>query len=105
MKNKYLAHVDYKNQRTQSIKEHLDNTTEFAKSICPLSNLKNIIEAECELHDVGKLRGKFQTDMLDVLKLGDDAHKGGIDHSTAGGRLVRELMGENGFSDLLSLLI
>ena len=52
MENKYLAHVDYKNQRTQSIKEHLDNTTEFAKSICPLSNLKNIIEAECELHDV-----------------------------------------------------
>ncbi len=105
MENNYLAHVDYKNQSTQSVKEHLDNTTEFAKSICPLSNLKNIIEAECELHDVGKLRGKFQTDMLDVLRLGDDAHKGGIDHSTAGGRLVRELMGENEFSDLLSLLI
>ena len=59
MENNYLAHVNYKNQSIQSVKEHLDNTTEFAKSICPLSNIENIIEAECKLHDVGKLREKF----------------------------------------------
>ena len=105
MENKYLAHVNYENKSIQPIKEHLDNTAEFALKICKLQELRNIIEITARLHDMGKLGDPFQNDMRNVLEYGNDAHKSGIDHSTAGGRLIYELMGGNSFSDLISTLI
>lgn len=51
-------------------------------------------------HDVGKLGRENQEDFERILQYGDDTHKHGLDHSTAGGRLIRELMKEKVFQNL-----
>lgn len=57
------------------------------------------------LHDAGKLGTENQDDFKKILKLGDKVHKHGLDHSTAGGRIARELIKEWSVSEFISTLI
>lgn len=85
-----LAHVDYATKRCQSMKEHADNVAFFSKNICEIPQLRGIVNLIGILHDAGKLGMKNQEDFLNILEKGDQVHKHGLDHSTAGGRMIRE---------------
>jgi len=100
-----LAHVDYETQRIQSMQEHAGNVALFLSNVCELPELKNLVELAGILHDAGKLGTKNQDDFKNILKLGDKVHKHGLDHSTAGGRLVLELIKEWPVSEFISTLI
>ena len=87
-----FAHVDYETQRCQSMKEHADNVAEYAKNSCQIPELKQLVYLIGMLHDLGKAGSEIQTDFENILQNGDQVHKHGLDHSTAGGRMVREFM-------------
>lgn len=100
-----LAHVDHKSQRCQSMQEHSGNVACISSRICELPELKSIVELAGFLHDAGKLGTENQADFRNILARGDEAHQYGLDHSTAGGRIVLELLRGNPASEFISMLI
>ena len=100
-----LAHVDYESGRYQTMKEHSENVANYAAETCSLSELKILVSLIGVFHDVGKLGRENQEDFERILQYGDDTHKHGLDHSTAGGRLIRELLKEKSVSEFISTVI
>ena len=110
MKNKIeikrdLAHVDYESGRYQTMKEHSENVANYAVETCSLSELKMLVTLIGLFHDAGKLGRENQEDFERILLYGEDTHKHGLDHSTAGGRLIRELLKEKSISEFISTVI
>lgn len=101
----YLAHVDYKTQRCQSMREHTENVANFASDMCQIDDIKNIEKVIKRLHDLGKLGLENQQDFHNILKYGEEVHKQGLDHSTAGGRILAELIGDKHASEFMSTII
>ena len=101
----FLAHVDYETKRSQSVKEHFENVAEFSEKICTLTELKNIAYLTAVLHDAGKLSNEIQCDFKNIMSFGDRVHKHDMDHSTAGGRLINDLIENDELSELLSTVI
>ena len=100
-----LAHVDYETKRCQSMQEHAGNVARFSRDVCELPELSSIVELAGILHDAGKLGTVNQDDFKNILELGDKVHKHGLDHSTAGGRIVLELLEGEPVSEFISTLI
>lgn len=101
----YLAHVVPENGTTQSVSEHLLGTKELAEENCPLECLKNIVAVEALLHDAGKLSREFFEYMEDIRINGEDARKRTVDHTTAGGRLLENLIGTNMTSEFIGMAV
>ena len=97
----YLAHVVLKNRTTQSVSEHLLGTMELAEKNCPLEILKNIVISEALLHDAGKLSEEFFEYMDEIRKNGESAQRHMIDHTTGGGRILEDLIGEKCISEFI----
>ena len=104
-RNEPLAHVDHESGRTQTMKEHAGNVASFVENTCPLPDLKSLIILISILHDVGKLGRENQEDFINILNQGDEVHKHGLDHSTAGGRLIQELIKAGPVSEFISTVI
>lgn len=100
-----LAHVDYGTQRCQHMKEHAGNTAAFAKEVCQIPEMKGLAELVSLLHDPGKMGPENQEDFQNILKLGNEAHKHGLDHSTAGGRMILELAKDRQTAEFLNTVI
>ena len=100
-----LAHVDYESGRCQSMKEHLENVAFVAESSCSLEELKPLIVLIGILHDIGKFGRENQEDFKNILVQGNESHKHGLDHSTAGGRLAQELIKEGPVAEFISTVI
>ena len=103
--NKYLAHVDYETQRTQDAKTHLQHVADFAYQNCPIQELKILAYLAGIMHDAGKLGEENQKDFEKILESGDQVHKNGLDHSTAGGRLIQELVNVPTVTEMISTAI
>lgn len=100
-----LAHVDYESGRCQSMKEHLENVAFVAENSCSLEELKPLIVLIGILHDIGKFGRENQEDFKNILAQGNESHKHGLDHSTAGGRLAQELIKEGPVAEFISTVI
>lgn len=64
---------------------------ELAVRNCPLPILENIVRITALLHDAGKVSAEFQDYMESVRKYGEEAPKRMVDHTSAGGRMIRKL--------------
>ena len=100
-----LAHVDYESGRTQTIGRHIENVVSFVEDACPLQELKSLTILISILHDIGKLGKENQEDFVNILEHGEEAHKHALDHSTAGGRLIQELIKAGPVSEFISTVI
>ena len=103
--NVYLAHVDYETQRIQDAKTHLQHVADFAYQNCPIQELKVLAYLAGIMHDAGKLGEENQKDFEKILESGDQVHKNGLDHSTAGGRLIQELVNVPIVTEMISTAI
>ena len=101
----YLAHVDYEPQRTQDAKTHFQHVADFAYQNCPIQELKVLAYLTGIMHDAGKLGEENQKDFEKILKSGDQVHKNGLDHSTAGGRLIQKLVNLPVITEMISTVI
>lgn len=102
LKAQYLAHVDFAVGRKQFAEEHFGNVASFAERVCPLPEIRTLAYLTGILHDAGKLGEENQKDFQNILELGDQVHKHNLDHSTAGGRILEELLKEPIVSEMLS---
>lgn len=101
----FLAHVVPENGTTQSVTEHLAGTKELAEKNCPLKILKNIVISEVLLHDAGKVSEEFFAYMDDILKNGEKAKKRNVDHTSAGGRILENLIGKGALFEFISMAV
>lgn len=88
---KYIAHVVPDIDGIQYIEEHLKNVETLVEGNCPLPQLINVARLIAILHDIGKYDPDFQEYMSEVIKTKGEVHRH-VDHSTAGGRLIQELV-------------
>ena len=104
-KDPYFAHVVPENGATQSVIEHLVGTKELAEKNCPLKILRNIVILEALLHDAGKVSEEFFAYMDDILKNGEKAKKRNVDHTSAGGRILEDLIGKGPLFEFISMAV
>jgi CRISPR-associated endonuclease/helicase Cas3 len=79
----YLAHTA-EDGRTQTVAEHLKNTSVLAGRFAAAFGAKQLGKAAGLLHDIGKYSDAFQA------RIRDPAHAGTVDHSTAGAQAARD---------------
>lgn len=100
-----LAHVDYETKRYQSMTEHAGNVAFFSQSACQLQELKSLVYLIGILHDAGKLGTENQKNFENILQSGNQVHRQGLDHSTAGGWIAKETVKEWPVSEFISTVI
>lgn len=103
--NLYLAHVVPENGTEQSVSEHLSGTMKLARKNCPLNILKNIVICAALLHDAGKLSEEFLDYMKDIRKNGEAAQRRMLDHTSGGGRILDDLIGQKCITEFIGAVI
>jgi CRISPR-associated endonuclease/helicase Cas3 len=86
----YWAHIDQENRdRKQSVETHNEETAHLARWYCSLPELKEMAWLAGFYHDIGKMSSKFKTYLKQASEHPGSVVRGSVDHSTAGGRLLR----------------
>lgn len=80
----YIAHINEKTGKVQSVKEHNENVAELCRQFS-IPQLQEICSATGKLHDIGKYGRNFQRRIN-----GENIH---VDHSTAGAAVMQEHYG------------
>lgn len=105
MKKEFVAHIRKKDKTPQSLEEHLKAVSNRAGEFASKIDMKETGEVLGLLHDFGKASEKFQRYILsgegfidpDAEEYLDPvAHKGKIDHTTAGAQVVYENLWNKG---------
>ena len=105
MKKQFVAHIRKKDKKTQSLDEHLRAVSKHAGDFASKIGLKETGEVLGLFHDFGKASEKFQRYILsgegfiapDAEEYIDPiAHKGKIDHTTAGAQVIYENLWNKG---------
>jgi CRISPR-associated endonuclease/helicase Cas3 len=88
----YIAHIRESDQEIQTVAEHLLETQQLAESYGDKIGIRHITGLAGMLHDLGKYTDKFQNYIRLAVQNPDNPPKrGGVDHSTAGGKLLFNL--------------
>ncbi|MCQ5121157.1 CRISPR-associated helicase Cas3' [Massilicoli timonensis] len=101
--DKYIAHVNYTEKRTQTVYEHLKNVASLALLKCPLIELKNLIMLIALLHDAGKLSNDFRKYMEGIFENGEKSKQRMVNHSTAGGRIIERINADQKYVEMQAL--
>jgi CRISPR-associated endonuclease/helicase Cas3 len=89
----YIAHIRGSDHQVQTVEEHLLGVKELAESFGEKMGVKHIAGLAGMLHDLGKYTDKFKNYILEAVNNPDSPPKrGSVDHSTAGGKLLYELL-------------
>lgn len=85
MNSSFNAHLSEEGQRRQTVAAHLQGTAELAERFAAAFGAGELGRAAGLLHDIGKYSQEFQR------YLHDPAHRGRVDHSTAGAKQAWQL--------------
>ncbi|WP_337104260.1 CRISPR-associated helicase Cas3' [Paenibacillus sp. YIM B09110] len=89
----YIAHIRESDGQIQSVEEHLLGVKELAESYGAKIGVKHIAGLAGMLHDMGKYTNVFKDYILQAVQNPNSPPKrGSVDHSTAGGKLLYELL-------------
>lgn len=88
----YIAHKIKKSNRIQSVDEHCEETARLMQEKCPLEELSSIAWLTGFLHDRGKYSDKFQDYILKAVEGTEEVHRGDVNHSSAGGRIIDTML-------------
>lgn len=104
---KYYAHFSKSEpQRWQSLKDHLLESYKLSILYGEPLNLGHVAGLAGLLHDIGKYNTNFQKYLKQAAIDPDSVRRGSVDHSSAGGRLIFDLMhDQDNNSKLLSEII
>ncbi len=99
-KDKLIAHWRERDQKAQSLRTHLHETSELAERLAGKVGLPEVGKVLGLLHDVGKASAKYQEYLLTqegLISPDEDGYshavRGEIDHSTAGAQLIHARLG------------
>ncbi|WP_440898017.1 CRISPR-associated helicase Cas3' [Amphibacillus sp. Q70] len=102
----YIAHIRELDKKIQYLKIHLLETRQLAEKFGAKLGLKYVAGLCGLLHDIGKYSPKFQTYIYEAVFQPDTTtyKRGEVDHSTAGGKLIFELLHQDNNSSHEKLL-
>lgn len=101
----FYARVKPDTRETQSFAEHALHCVTLVNQWCDIPELKNIVTLAALFHDAGKLGPGYCANMEAVRQKGRAAVWNRLDHSSAGGRIVEDLMEEDVTSKIISTAI
>ncbi|MBF8417523.1 CRISPR-associated helicase Cas3' [Heyndrickxia coagulans] len=85
----YIAHIRERDQKVQTVEEHLLAAKDLAETYGEKIGVKHITGLAALLHDLGKYTHAFRNYILEAVNNPDHPPKrGSVDHSTAGGKLL-----------------
>ncbi|MEA4909139.1 MAG: CRISPR-associated endonuclease Cas3'' [Anaerolineaceae bacterium] len=114
MNKPVIAHMREKDRETQSLTNHLCETSDLARQFADKIGLKEIGEITGLLHDLGKACEEFQNYLGSATGLIDpdqdeyidvSSKKGEIDHSSAGAQLIYKHFYNKGFEGIITAQI
>jgi len=90
----YIAHVRESDKAIQPLKAHLLGVQRLAEQYGLKLGLKHVAGLAGLLHDLGKYSNLFQAYIRAVAIQAEssDQKRGDVDHSTAGGKLLFDLL-------------
>lgn len=86
----FAAHI--KEERIQSVKQHCENVSAYAAKEAEKVGLSNTLRLAGLFHDIGKNTQAFHNYIYGAVM--DSAYKKKINHSSAGGRYLYEILGD-----------
>jgi CRISPR-associated endonuclease/helicase Cas3 len=89
----YIAHIDEKTGREQSVADHCESVSRLCRRRGEKIGLAAVAELLGLCHDVGKAREAFAAYILEQDPIKKKALHGKIDHSTAGAQWLYQLFG------------
>ncbi|MBR3217803.1 MAG: CRISPR-associated helicase Cas3' [Exiguobacterium sp.] len=87
----YIAHVRSSDRAIQTVKEHLLDAQELAEKWGSSLRISKVCGLAALLHDLGKYSDAFQ-DYIRRATAGEKVTRGEVDHATAGGRLLFDML-------------
>ena len=87
----YIAHVRSSDRAIQTVKEHLLDAQELAEKWGNSLRISKVCGLAALLHDLGKYSDAFQ-DYIRRATAGEKVTRGEVDHATAGGRLLFDML-------------
>lgn len=88
----YIAHKIKETNQIQTVEEHCESTARLMKEKCPLEELIPIAWLTGFLHDRGKVSDQFQKYILAAVEGSMEVHRGEVNHSSAGGRIIEAML-------------
>ncbi|RXZ80687.1 CRISPR-associated helicase Cas3' [Paenibacillaceae bacterium] len=105
----YIAHIRESDGKIQTVEEHLLEVKALAEQFGAKIDLKHVAGLAGLLHDMGKYTDEFKEYLLEaVANPNSPPKRGSVDHSTAGGKLLYQLLHEkidNQFKGLLAEIV
>lgn len=101
--NCMYAHIkiDGDNIISQTVEEHLENTAKIGCQTGKVIGIENMAFLACFFHDMGKNKKEFNNYITDTAIKGIVRKKGEIDHSTAGGQYLYNMLKSDSFANEL----
>lgn len=100
----YIAHVRSDDGEIQSIRQHLLETKVLAEAWGASLGLSNVCGLAAVLHDIGKYSDAFQSYIRRAVA-GEKVRRGEVDHATAGGRLLFDMLKGETATQLLGEIV
>ena len=89
----FIAHVRTMDQKFQSVEDHLLGVQKLMEMIGEKIGVRHIAGMAGMLHDMGKFSVRFLNYILEAIRHPDNPpRRGSVDHSTAGGRYIYDLL-------------
>lgn len=88
----YIAHKIKETNQIQTVDEHCEDTAKLMEEKCPIVELMAMAWLAGFLHDRGKYSDEFQEYLINAVEGTGSVHRGGVNHSSAGGRIMEALM-------------
>lgn len=100
----YIAHIRQSDGKIQSVQEHLHEVRLICEELGAKIDVKHLAGLAGLLHDLGKNSEAFKTYIQEAVANPErPPHRGSVDHSTAGGRLLYQRFHGNGKNPLEQL--
>lgn len=88
----YIAHKIKQTGKIQTVDEHCEESAQLMSEKCPVEELLPIAWLTGYLHDRGKYSDAFQKYILDAVEGITKVHRGDVNHSSAGGRIIEKML-------------
>ena len=86
MESQFIAHI--RDDNIQTIEEHCSQVAKYASEEAKFSHLRTVMFMTGILHDIGKYSDAFQKYIMDAQKNPENAKRGSVNHSNAGGSFL-----------------
>lgn len=93
---RFTAHIRKYDNKEQSVEAHCSKTGKLAAEYAEFAGLKKTAELSGKLHDIGKLTNDFN----DYIHGNTRFRRGGLDHSFAGARYIKENLANSDDSNI-----